>query len=115
MNALESEEGVGCAITVSTKEQARWRSDIDTLIFPIGDHAATCAVHRRAFRTLLGRDPTPQDCLAYFAEFEWAFRAAASLKIARDRIPSGMNLHLTSRDVARKLVEMKEIERGEAP
>lgn len=101
---------------MNLKEQARWRSDIDALIFPIGDHAAACAVHRRAFRTLLGSsDPTPQQCLAYFADFERAFRAAAGLKIARDRIPSGMNLHLTSRDVARKLVEMKQIERGEAP
>lgn len=99
---------------MNLKEQARWRSDIDALIFPISDHAADCAVHRRAFRTLLGSDPTPQQCLAYFAEFERAFTAAASLKIARNRIPPGRNLHLTSRDVARKLVEMKQIERGEA-
>lgn len=72
-------------------------------------------MHRRAFRTLLGTDPTPQQCLAYFGTFEPAFRAAASLKIARNRIPAGLNLHLTSRDVARKLLEMQQIERGEAP
>jgi hypothetical protein len=94
------------------KEEARWRADIESLVFPIRDHAATCAVHRRAFRTLLGFDPTPQVCLAYFQEFEATFRAAASVKIARKRIPAGTNLHLTSRDVARKLVKSGQIEHG---
>ncbi len=72
-------------------EDARWRADIESLVFPIGDQAAICAVHRGAFRTLLGTKPTPQACLAYFAEFEGAFRAAANLKIARKCIPAGTN------------------------
>jgi len=95
--------------------EARWRNDIESLIFPIGGQAAICAVHLGAFRTLLGRKPTPQICLAYFERFEDAFRAAASLKIARRRIPAGTNLHLTSRDVARKLIEFEKIQRGEQP
>jgi len=32
---------------------AYWRSDIDALMFPVVDHAAACAVHRKAFRTLV--------------------------------------------------------------
>ena len=95
------------------KEKARWRTDIHSLVFPIGDHAASCAVHRGAFRTLLRAEPTRETCLAYFENFEEAFRAAALLKIARKRIPAGTNLHLTSRDIARKLVVSKQIERGE--
>jgi hypothetical protein len=95
------------------KEEARWRSDIESLVFPIRDHAATCAVHRGAFRTLLGMNPTPQACLAYFEEFEAAFRAAASVKIARRHIPASTNLHLTSRDVARILIRPGQIEQGE--
>ena len=95
------------------KEEARWRADIESLVFPIRDQAATCAVHRGAFRTLLGAEPTPQACLAYFGEFEDAFRAAASLKIARKCIPAGTNLHLTSRDIARILLESSQIKRGE--
>ena len=87
------------------KQEARWRADIQSLIFPIGDHAASCAVHRGAFRTLLRAAPTQEACLAYFAKFEVAFRAAARLKIARKGIPAGTNLHLTSRDIARKLLE----------
>ena len=95
------------------KEEARWRAEIESLVFPIRDHAAMCAVHRGAFRTLLRVNPTPQACLAYFEAFEAAFKAAASVKIARKRIPVGTNLHLTSRDIARKLVESKQIRRGE--
>jgi hypothetical protein len=93
--------------------QASWRADIQSLVFPLGDHAAICAVHRGAFRTLLGAEPTQEACLAYFERFEGVFRAAARLKIARKRIPAGTNLHLTSRDIARKLLESEQIERGE--
>jgi len=98
------------------KEEARWRTDIESLVFPIGDQTAICAVHRGAFRTLLGgAEPTPQACLAYFGEFEAAFRAAASYKIARKCIPADTNLHLTSRDIARILLESNQIKRGEQP
>jgi hypothetical protein len=95
------------------KQEARWRTDIQSLVFPVRDHAASCAVHRGAFRTLLGAEPTQESCLAYFEEFEEAFRAAARLKIARKRIPAGTNLHLTSRDIARKLLESQQIQPGE--
>jgi hypothetical protein len=81
-----------------------WRSDIDALMFPIEAHSASCVVHRRAFRTLLRSEPTPQDCLRYFARVEHAFRSAANAKIAQKNIPIGMNFHLTSRDITRKLV-----------
>ena len=96
------------------QDETRWRCDIEALIFPVRDHAGVCAVHRGAFRTLLGFDPAPADCLAFFRDHRRAFEAAAGLKIARKRIPPGRNLHLTSRDVARKLLEPSQIERGEA-
>ena len=95
------------------KPEARWRTDIQSLVFPIGDDAASCAVHRGAFRTLLGAEPTQEACLAYFERFEEAFRAAALLKIVRKRILADTNFHLTSRDIARKLLEAKQIECGE--
>ena len=92
-----------------------WRADIDALMFFVETHAASCAVHRRAFRTLLRRDPTPRDCLTYFARFESAFRAAATAKIAQNQIPVGTNLHLTSRDAARKLIELSSSQQGDDP
>lgn len=90
-----------------------WRDDIASLVFPVAGHGVICAVHRGAFRTLLGREPTPDACLDYFRKFEAAFRAAAGDKIARRGILPGTNLHLTSRDVARKLLEDAQIANGE--
>jgi hypothetical protein len=89
------------------KSEVLWRSEIDALIFSIRGHAAFCAVHRRAFRTLVGSEPTAEDCLNYFGGFEYAFRAAASFKIAQKSLPAGRNFHLTSRDIARKLVRLE--------
>jgi hypothetical protein len=90
-----------------------WRDDITSLVFPVAGHGASCAVHRGAFRTLLGAEPTPEACLGYFQRFEPAFRAAASAKIARRGILPGTSLHLTSRDIARKLLEDGQIANGE--
>jgi len=95
------------------KDEVLWRLEIDALVFSIKEHGVFCAVHRRAFRTLLGSDPTPENCLNYFEGIEDAFRAAASSKIAQKGLPAGRNLHLTSRDVARKLVELELKEQGE--
>jgi hypothetical protein len=78
-----------------------WRDDIDALSFEAAGHAGCCTVHRLAFRTLLGRTPTPEDCMAYFKANEHAFRAAAGAKILRRGLGPGVNFHLTSRDVAR--------------
>lgn len=78
-----------------------WRSDIEALAFqPVGQHVF-CMVHRRAFRTLLGFDPSPAECEAFFHANQRAFEAAASVKMAGNK--SAMNFHLTSRDVARQL------------
>ena len=92
---------------------AHWRDDIASLVFIVARHGAICAVHRGAFRTLLGAEPTPEACLGYFRRFEAAFRAAADAKIARKDILPGTSLHLTSRDIARKLLEDTQIADGE--
>jgi hypothetical protein len=76
-----------------------WRSDIDALAFAPEGHAGICTVHRLAFRTLLGRMPTPEDCIAFFTANEQAFRAAAGAKISRRGLARAANFHLTSRDV----------------
>jgi hypothetical protein len=98
---------------LNLNDTAHWRTDIDSLVFPISEHGGLCAVHRRAFRTLLRQEPKPDDCMAYFNGFEAAFRAAAVAKIALKHIPAGRNLHLTSRDIARKLVEMHPASQGD--
>lgn len=82
---------------------ARWRDDIDALMFTAEANGGLCMVHRRAFRTLLRILPTPTDCLSYFADHRDAFQHAAAAKVARASLPQGANFHLTSRDVSRAL------------
>lgn len=93
--------------------EVHWRDDIASLAFAVTAHGAICAVHRGAFRTLLATEPTPEACLDYFWRFEAVFRAAAGAKIARRGILPGTSLHLTSRDIARKLLEDAQIANGE--
>jgi hypothetical protein len=85
-----------------------WRADVDALAFvPVDgsvDHrTGQCFVHRRAFATLLGRDPQPAECARYFQEHQAAFHSAAQQKIARAAVKAGENFHLTSRDIAREI------------
>jgi hypothetical protein len=80
-----------------------WRPDLDSLSFRPQGHGGHCVVHRRAFQTLLGFRPSPEDCAACFAERRAAFHRAAAAKIIRVSLHKDANFHLTSRDVARAL------------
>ncbi|CAO3362318.1 hypothetical protein [Azospirillum melinis] len=82
-------------------EGLSWRADIDALVFRPAGHGGWCAVHRLAFRALLGkRKPTPEDCLAFAAAYRASFEAAAAGKIVQRGYGAAASLHLTSRDVA---------------
>jgi hypothetical protein len=83
-----------------------WRPDIDALAFQPPGHQGFYAVHRLAFRALLGRSSTPEECLAFFAAHRPAFERAAGAKIQRRELDVAANLHLTSRDVARALADV---------
>ena len=74
-----------------------WRDDIDALEFRPAGQNRLCLVHRLAFRTLIGRPPSKQDCLTWFAVHREEFEAAAKAKMATG-VPG--NFHLTSRDIA---------------
>jgi hypothetical protein len=80
-----------------------YRDDINSLGFQPPGHGGTCVVHRRAFVTLLGRTPSPADCLTWFEEHRAAFEMAAAAKISRATLSAAANFHLTSRDIRRAL------------
>jgi hypothetical protein len=87
-----------------TANMGLWRAEIDSLWFKPQQWDGGCAVHRLAFRSLLGRDrPTAEECIACFRDSEDAFHRAALNKIAIKALPTGSNLHLTSRDIIRAL------------
>jgi hypothetical protein len=78
-----------------------WRADINSLSFQPRGHLGSCVIHQRAFGTLLGFDPAPEQCAAYFRQRTEAFELAAAAKIARAGLAPNANFHLTSRDVLR--------------
>ncbi len=78
-----------------------WRFDIDSLSFQPRGHAGQCVIHRRAFATILGFDPTPADCSACFQQRLSTFEAAAAAKINSAGLAAHAHFHLTSRDILR--------------
>jgi hypothetical protein len=81
-----------------------WRPDIDSLSFQPHGHVGQCVVHRRAFATILGFEPTPDDCAACFQQRLAAFEEAAAAKISSAALATDANFHLTSRDILRAVV-----------
>lgn len=78
-----------------------WRSDLNSLSFQPDNHAGQCLIHRRAFQTILGFQPTPEQCAACYIELRHVFQQAAAVKIRRAALTSDARFHLTSRDVLR--------------
>jgi hypothetical protein len=88
-------------VTDRTLTTTTWRPDIDSLSFQPRYHAGQCIVHRRAFATILGFEPTPDDCATCFQQHLPAFEAAAAAKITSAALAADANFHLTSRDILR--------------
>ncbi len=85
------------------QEAAEWSEELDALRFAVPGHGAFCAVHRFAFKAVLGPSPTEEAALAFFHDHEVAFVAAAFAKIKRANLPAGRSLHLNSRDIRRAI------------
>ncbi|KAA3503120.1 hypothetical protein DXM27_09570 [Rhizobium rhizogenes] len=85
------------------QDAAEWSDELDALRFAVPGHGAFCAVHRLAFKAVLGPDPVREAALAYFHENEAGFIAVALAKIKRSNLPAGRSLHLNSRDIRRAI------------
>jgi hypothetical protein len=88
---------------MSNEGEPIWRTDIDSLAFRPPGHKGICVIHRRAFRTLLGCSPSPQQSIDFYLMHRDSFEAAARAKLAVRSIRETENFHLTSRDVRRRL------------
>ena len=82
---------------------SEWSDALDALRFSVPGHGAPCAMHRLAFRALLGEEPQKEVCLQFFAEHREAFLKAASAKISSMKLAADRSLHINSRDVRRAL------------
>ncbi|MFS8121472.1 hypothetical protein QD336_03525 [Rhizobium sp. BR 250] len=85
------------------QDAAEWSEELDALRFAVPGHDAPCAVHRLAFKAILGATPGREAALACFHDHEAAFTAAALSKIKRSNLPAGRSLHLNSRDIRRAI------------
>ncbi|MQB36051.1 hypothetical protein G6L34_03960 [Agrobacterium tumefaciens] len=85
------------------QDAAEWSEELDALRFAVPGHGAFCAVHRLAFKAVLGPSPTEEAALAFFHDHEAAFVAAALAKIKHANLPAGRSLHLNSRDIRRAI------------
>lgn len=85
------------------QDAAEWSEELDALRFAVPGHGAPCAVHRLAFKAVLGASPAEEAALAFFRDHKAAFLAAAFAKIKRANLPAGRSLHLNSRDIRRAI------------
>ncbi|CVI58948.1 MULTISPECIES: hypothetical protein [Agrobacterium] len=85
------------------RDAAEWSEELDALRFAVPGHGAFCAVHRLAFKAVLGPSPAGEAALAFFHQHEAAFVSAALSKIQRAGLPAGRSLHLNSRDIRRAI------------
>lgn len=85
------------------QDAAHWSDELDALRFAVPGHGAFCAVHRLAFKAVLGTSPERQAALTFFLDHKAAFTAAALAKIKRANLPAGRSLHLNSRDIRRAI------------
>ncbi|WP_313475891.1 hypothetical protein [Agrobacterium pusense] len=77
------------------EDAADWSEELDALRFAVPGHGAYCAVHRLAFKAVLGPSPADEAALAFFQHHQAAFVAA--------NFPAGRSLHLNSRDIRRAI------------
>lgn len=47
------------------QDAAEWSEELDALRFAVPGHGAFCAVHRLAFKAVLGPSPTEEAALAF--------------------------------------------------
>ena len=82
---------------------SEWSDGLDALRFSVPGHGAPCAMHRLAFKALLGKEPQKATCLQFFAENREAFLKAAAAKISSLKLAADRSLHINSRDVRRAM------------
>lgn len=91
------------------RDAAEWSDELDALRFTVPGHGAPCAMHRLAFKALLGQEPEKDACLRFFHENRTAFLMAAKSKINRLELPKDRSLHINSRDLRRALAGVTQV------
>jgi hypothetical protein len=84
-------------------DDAAWDEGREAVIFSVelGDYRGTCVVPRRVLHDLVGRRPTPEECVQHFHLQRTQFERIVEAKIAARELEPDASIRVTSRDVAR--------------
>ena len=84
-------------------DDARWDEAAEAVAFSVelGEYRGTCFVPRRMFHDLLGRRPTPEECVERFHLGRTEFERLAEHKIAARELDDDANIRLSMRDLRR--------------
>lgn len=83
--------------------ELRWNEARLAVEFDIelGEYQALVFVPQRVVHDLIGRRPSPEECVAYLYEARMQFERIAEAKIVARDLGEDANIHITGRDVAR--------------
>jgi hypothetical protein len=84
-------------------DDAAWDEGREAVTFSVelGEYRGTCAVPRRVFHDLIGRRPTPEECVEQFHLQRTSFERIVEAKIAARELEPDAGILITTRDVRR--------------
>jgi hypothetical protein len=84
-------------------DDAAWDDGRDAVTFSVelGEYRGTCVVPRRVFHDLIGRRPSPEECLQRFHLGRTEFERIAEHKIAARALEPDATVKIAMRDVRR--------------
>jgi hypothetical protein len=84
-------------------DDAAWDEIRETVTFTVelGEYRGSCVVPRRVFHDLIGRRPTPEECVQHFHLARTEFERIVEGKIAARELEDDASLLISSRDLRR--------------
>jgi Protein of unknown function (DUF1488) len=84
-------------------DDASWDEAREAVVFTVelGEYRGTCRIPRRVFHDLLGRPPTPEDCVQYFHLQRTEFERLVELRIANRELEDDASIQISMRDLRR--------------
>jgi hypothetical protein len=84
-------------------DDAAWDEAREAVTFSVelGDYRGTCVVPRRVLHDLIGRRPTPEECVQHFHLQRTQFERIVEAKIIARELEPDASILVTSRDVRR--------------
>ena len=88
-------------------DDAAWDEVREAVTFSVelGDYRGTCVVPRRVFHDLIGRRPSPEECVQHFHLQRTEFERVVEHKIVARELEPDASILVTMRDIRRFRVQ----------